>query len=144
MFINISEAIKNCKEFLKENEKDIFLAVLIVLVGFLSFGLGRLSRIFENKMPIEIQNAVETKGAPFDEFSSDFTSGTNASASVLGTAAQDEEQVKNFVASKNGTKYYFPWCGGVEKIKEENKIWFASKEEAAKKGYEPAKNCKGL
>jgi hypothetical protein len=29
-------------------------------------------------------------------------------------------------------------------MKEENKIWFASKEEAKKKGYHPAGNCPGL
>jgi hypothetical protein len=49
-----------------------------------------------------------------------------------------------FVASKNGTKYYFPWCGTVKNIKEENKIWFQTREEAEAAGYEPASNCKGL
>lgn len=49
-----------------------------------------------------------------------------------------------YVASKNGSAYYLPWCGGVSRIKEENKVWFATKEEAEAKGYQPAKNCKGL
>lgn len=49
-----------------------------------------------------------------------------------------------FVASKNGTKYYFPWCGTVKNIKEENKVWFASREAAEAAGYQPAANCKGL
>ncbi|MFZ1987451.1 MAG: hypothetical protein WAV21_00235 [Minisyncoccia bacterium] len=48
------------------------------------------------------------------------------------------------VASKNGAKYYLPWCGGVKLIKEENKVWFASKADAESHGYEPAANCKGL
>jgi hypothetical protein len=48
------------------------------------------------------------------------------------------------VASKSGTKYYLPWCGTVKLIKEENKVWFASREAAEAAGYEPASNCKGL
>jgi hypothetical protein len=49
-----------------------------------------------------------------------------------------------YVASKNGQAYYLPWCGGASRINEENKVWFASKEEAEAKGYRPAKNCKGI
>ena len=48
------------------------------------------------------------------------------------------------VASKNGTKYHYPWCAGAKQIAEKNKITFASTEEARAKGYTPAANCKGL
>ncbi len=48
------------------------------------------------------------------------------------------------VASKNGAKYYLPWCGGVKLIKEDNKVWFATREAAEAAGYTPAANCKGL
>jgi hypothetical protein len=49
-----------------------------------------------------------------------------------------------YVASKNGTAYHLPTCTGAKQIKEENKIWFASKEDAELAGYKPAKNCKGI
>ncbi len=49
-----------------------------------------------------------------------------------------------YVASKNGTKYHFPWCGSAKQIKEENKIWFKTKAEAEAAGYTPASNCKGI
>lgn len=42
-----------------------------------------------------------------------------------------------FVASVNGTKYYFPECAEVKRIKEENRISFASEAEARDAGYEP-------
>jgi len=45
------------------------------------------------------------------------------------------------VASKNGTKYYFPWCAGVNRIKEENKIYFSTEEQARGEGYDLAANC---
>jgi hypothetical protein len=50
----------------------------------------------------------------------------------------------SFVASKSGKAYHLPWCSGAKRIKEENKIWFQTKEEAEKAGYHPAGNCEGL
>lgn len=49
-----------------------------------------------------------------------------------------------YLASKNGTKFYLPECSGAKRIKEENKIWFYTKEEAMAAGFGPAANCKGL
>lgn len=51
---------------------------------------------------------------------------------------------RSIVASRNGTKYYFRWCSGVSRIKEENKVWFETTKEAEDRGYEPSKNCVGL
>jgi hypothetical protein len=45
------------------------------------------------------------------------------------------------VASKNGTKYYYLHCSGVGRIKEENRVYFDSFQEAESAGYEIAKNC---
>lgn len=44
-------------------------------------------------------------------------------------------------ASKNGTKYYYPWCGGGKNIKTENKIYFTTAEKAELAGYTRASNC---
>ena len=49
-----------------------------------------------------------------------------------------------YVASKTGTKYHLPGCSGAKRIKEENKVWFETKEQAAAAGYEPAANCPGI
>jgi hypothetical protein len=104
-------------------EKDLILAVVIILVALISFGLGRLSKIGESRVPITIENLSTT--TPTEKIT-------------------DNKIMGNFVASKNGTKYHYPWCSGAQSIKEENKIWFSTAEEAQKAGYEPASNCKGL
>ncbi len=39
-------------------EKELFVALLVVLVALLAFGLGRLSRLEADKQPIQIENAV--------------------------------------------------------------------------------------
>lgn len=43
-----------------------------------------------------------------------------------------------FAGSKNGTKYYTPGCAGLDRIKPENIIWFASVEDATLQGYTAA------
>lgn len=61
--------------------------------------------------------------------------------------AQGTEEIngeKTYVASKNGARYHYPWCSGAQNIKEENKLWFATKEAAEAAGYTPAQNCDGL
>lgn len=108
----------------------MILASTIILVALISFGLGRLSKIEEGRVSIKIE---QNKTA----------SSTAQTTSVINSnTAQSAD--KTFVASKNGTKYHYPWCAGAQSIKEENKIWFSTTEEAQKAGYSPASNCPGL
>lgn len=66
----------------------------------------------------------------------------------IGLPAQqqtiDENNYKilgNFLASINGKAYYPKDCAAANRIKEENRIWFDTKEEAEAQGYKPAQNC---
>ncbi len=99
--------------------QDVFIVVAVFLVGISAFGLGRLSATEESKPAIRmIQNTME-----------------------------NEEPIRiggKVVASKNGSRYHFPWCGGANRINEKNKIWFGSIDDARRAGYTPAGNCKGL
>lgn len=99
------------------------MVAVIVLVAAISFGLGRLSKIREEKTPITIENIATTSSQP-------------------ATLTANTEKI--FVASRNGKKYYYAWCDSAQKIKESNRVLFSTKEEAEKAGYEPAANCKGL
>ncbi len=47
-----------------------------------------------------------------------------------------------FVASKNGTKYYPADCGSVNRIKDENKVYFNSTSAAETAGYSLSATCK--
>lgn len=132
--------------------RDILLILILALSVSASFGLGVLAgresrengagkandgfwieKLGETP-PAPGAPAVEPPSAPIPAKASP---AVPAAAAALPGAGQ-------VVASKTGTKYYLPWCGTVSRIKEENKVWFASKAEAEKAGYEPAKNCKGL
>lgn len=119
----LTKILKSCKV----HEKDIILTAVIVLIAVISFGLGRLSKIRENNVPLTIENLkMEVIDTPGDKI------------------INEVNTQKIFVASKNGKKYHYVWCESASGIKEENKIFFATKEEAQAAGYEPAVNCKGL
>lgn len=46
-----------------------------------------------------------------------------------------------FVASRSGTKYYPPSCAAAKRIKETNRVWFATAAEAEAAGYEASTAC---
>lgn len=116
---------------------DLFLGLVVVLVGIGAFGLGRISKIEGSKAPIRIENEPM---APADTFAPSAPKDTTQEASVVGAVGQQD----TFVASKSGTKYYFPWCSGAQRIAPANLIHFATQEAAKAAGYSPSSTCKGL
>ena len=126
--VNNKEYIYSQEEGLKIKD-DFFIVFLIFLVGFASFGLGKLSSFEKKKVPISVINTQESMYA-----------------SVLENTSKKENITEKgiVVASKSGTKYYYPWCSGTTKIKDENKIWFNTIDEAKARGLTPASGCIGL
>lgn len=85
--------------------------------------------------PYDLVPAVEL----FDDDDELVLMENNSQVSNVTIATQNE---KNFVASKTGTKYYPPDCGTANRIKEENKIYFSTEQEAQEKGFERTSTCK--
>jgi len=99
---------------------DVALFLIILLVGLGSFGLGRLST------PHEGAGGINMRQAP-----------------VLPTPIPLPPG-GTVVASRTGSVYYYPWCGGAKNINQANLIWYSSEEKAKAAGLRPAANCKGL
>ncbi|MBI5306614.1 hypothetical protein HZB04_03460 [Candidatus Wolfebacteria bacterium] len=59
----MNEKILEFKEWLKENQKNIFLTFLIILIATLSFGLGYLSNREFNRAPIIIEKCSDNNGS---------------------------------------------------------------------------------
>ena len=137
---SINNFILKIKNFLRSLNRrdDIFIVLIIILVGFGGFGLGRLSKIEEGRVPVIIDHG----NFQLPRLRSEATDGQAISNSQIATVITAEEKL--YVASVKGNRYHFPWCSGAQRIKKENKLWFSSKEAAEKAGYTPAKNCKGL
>lgn len=133
---NFKDQVYSKENGLKINN-DLFIILMIMLVGTASFGLGKLSSYEKNKVPIAILKTQESLYASTLIASNNISSEKQGTSSIVITN-------KLIVASKSGTKYYYPWCTGVSRIKEENKVWFNTIEEAHAKGLTPAAGCAGL
>ena len=113
--------MEKIKQFLESDKgKDILIVIIIILVGLGSFELGRLSK--ENdKEGLKI----EYKGQD------------NTQVSDVGRPTSG----KNFFASNKGSKYYSVSCSSGKTIKEENKVYFKTGEEAERAGYALSSAC---
>lgn len=108
------------------------LSILIILASIAGFGAIRLWLIWPAKLPVAIEENAGFAGIG------------EAVKTTISVNAENQKLKRQYVASKNGKNYHFPWCSGARSIKEENKIWFNSKEKAERAGYKPAGNCSGL
>jgi hypothetical protein len=148
---------KNKEEYIKEEDfeykedrgwKDkfwdfiggkYFVPVVIVLVVIIAFSLGRISGTENKRTPVKIiNNSGEVKGASIDN------SSLNPSLDLREGSSAPSGSGGSVVASKNGTKYHYPWCAGAKQISPQNLVTFNSIEEARAGGFLPASNCKGL
>ncbi len=134
----LTDLLSKIKSFLVGNQKDLFLAALVFLMSVASFGLGRLSAVWPAKEPILFDQIGESDQSAKGLDKNVFTERSGSSVSSLPPVGG------SFVASKNGSSYHLPDCPGAKQIKEENKLWFQSKETAHAAGYKPAGNCPGL
>jgi len=110
------------------NEKsNKYLPYAILLMVFL-IGLG-IGLLINNNEPSQIIIDKNAKiGLPNSEGNQ-----------VIGE--NNYKILGNFLASINGKAYYPKDCAAANRIKEENRIWFNTKEEAGLQGYQPAQNC---
>ena len=130
----IKQAGEGAVFWLREHmqNEEIFIVAVIILVGFGGFGLGRLSLASLTKSDVELYTPDSQKGI------------VDTGGAVAPQEISMQGNDRMLVASVTGSKYHLPWCSGALSIKEENKVWFASEEEARAAGYTPAANCKGF
>jgi len=134
-----------------QSYQPILITLIVVLIATASFGLGRLTKIKESKVPLRVEYRATSEDAMMagpttnpNPVASDGAAVLGASSDSRGDAAQGASPGGQVVGSKNSTKYHFPWCGGAKQISPQNLVTFASAEAARAAGYTPAANCKGL
>jgi hypothetical protein len=137
---SIQEMFDKFKFFIKDDA--FFYSAVIVLVAIVCFGLGRwsVSDSYKNNTVKGLETIKLTQPASVP-LSQSVKSSTSSVTSTVGPVAVTE---RKYVGSKSGTKYHLLTCAGAKTIKETNKIYFSSKEDAQKQGYSPAGNCKGI
>lgn len=133
------------KKSTARREDKIFMYILCVLLVILGYLVGYWSSETQKASPIVFQgtNAVPTVLSDADiAVLTDAVKATPVAKLVPQVAGETSEtEIKltsnsEFVASINGTKYYFTSCTEVKRIKEENQVFFKSEQEAIDAGYE--------
>lgn len=114
----IAGVYQKCKDGIGRVPWDVLSVAILVLSASLSFGLGYLAGMDAGRA---------------SDFSLEMSSNPLPSDATAETG--------QIIASKNGTKYYFPGCAGADRISDGNKVRFASPAAAAAAGYTPAANC---
>ncbi|KKR79447.1 MAG: hypothetical protein UU24_C0008G0010 [Candidatus Nomurabacteria bacterium GW2011_GWA2_40_9] len=133
--------------------KDIMVVFIVVLVGLSSFGLGRLSKEDINKgLKVEYTdqqaNTINTLDSlnTLDSFENQNLNSQNISQvnteNTQKVPAIPNSVGKSFFASSRGQKYYSIGCSAGKTIKQENKVYFSTKTDAEKAGYELSSSCK--
>jgi hypothetical protein len=111
-----------------DNEMILYIFIIII-VGFASFFLGRISiesKREENSIIFINQDKITD----------------NIQANALKSEFEGKKAIGNFVASKNGKLYYPVSCKLSNRLAEKNKVYFDTKEEAEGAGFTFATNCK--
>ena len=117
--------------------ENALIVLVIVLVAFLAFGLGRLSVFYSEKGQFKVLY-------PDGQSASTLTGFLGVGGIREEIALPPAPQVAGyFVASKTGSTYFFPWCPLAVKISSTDRIYFDSRTSAENAGYH-AGRCNGL
>jgi len=134
-------------QFWLKYEQKIILAIGIVLIAIVAFEAGYLQGQKHQNEPIVVNKiaSAEVSSASACPVQTETSNTTNSSPNIKSVSAENTATPDNqkcaFVASKNSNKYHLAACQFAQKIKPENKVCFASAEEAIKRGYQGAKCC---
>ncbi|MDQ3076237.1 MAG: hypothetical protein M3Q34_03865 [bacterium] len=131
--------MEKIKQFIESDRgKDIFVALIVILVSLSSFGLGRLSKSVEKtELKIEYPSPVSVQVISQEASAISANSGTNSKK----VPAVSNSVGKSFFASNRGTKYYPVECSAGKNLKQENRIYFYTKADAEGAGYELSSSC---
>ncbi len=142
--INIAYLIGKIKSqymVLKEGieiKNDLFIVILIIMTGLISFGLGKLSSM-EKSSNMALHSNLEIEDEDLIAKIPNTIPSTQQTAIPSNMKQGSSSDI--VYASKNGKKYYFEGCSGLTKIKKENLIQFASVHEAENSGLMLASGC---
>lgn len=131
MRVIIREALLKIKGFFLSLPQELLVGLIVFLVGTASFGLGRLSGQEVVKQPVRILS-------PGDSLAKEALRADPGQGNQIAAVAAAGE----VLASKNGSRYHFPWCPGAKSISEKNRVSFKSPAAAEAAGYTLAANCK--
>lgn len=125
------------KTWFGEYGKRLYVGIVILLVGLLSFLAGNIHSSIQEIKPLLVSvPSTLPEARPVER-----TAGERAGAMPVPAGSPSLAQPTNdacvYVGSKNSNKYHLPTSRCAKQIKPENRVCFASTDAASKKGYLP-------
>lgn len=118
--------------------ENLIILLIIIFVGVSSFLLGRMSVESKNSA----FNIIYPDGSTYKEGNINNTQKSQISPKIEQSNNNTNPVINgNFFASKRGHKYYPLGCSAGKTIKDENRIWFDTREEAMASGFELSSSC---
>ena len=146
--MSIPKTLEKIKSLAQNSRnKDILSILTIIIISLGSFFLGRNSTTNNTTSQVSI---IGAGGVVNQNNSSKYTKTTpytqnDSSNNMMGdsnTIADTNIYVKgNYLASRRGKKYYPIDCPASQNIKESNRIYFKTANEAESKGYTLSTSC---
>ena len=130
--MDLKRIIRSLGVRVKQYHHGIFIGLCLLIVSGIGYNIGQ---IWATHNP-----AQEANLSGLSNGSKLTTKGSFAPTKPTIAPTPIDPRV---VASKAaGSKlYHHPWCSGAKRIKDTNKLWFASESEAIAAGYTLAANC---
>lgn len=133
---------------LQKYRSPFFHSLWFLCIAISFFGLGRFSVIYDKK-PLTIEERKDIATAilrpeerePVELEKEKQKPVHKEEIADKETDSPESGTEKLFVASKNGTKYYPSNCKSANRIKEENRVYFKTEQEAQSSGYERTSTC---
>jgi len=136
--------MEKIKHFIQsDNGKDLLILFIIILVGLGSFQLGRLSKgEISPNIGINYPNQEAQALKSLNQISDSGQTKEDPKIAESYEYKGVDLTGRNYFASSRGTKYYSFGCSAGKTIKQENRIYFDTEEQAKEKGYTKSSSCK--
>ncbi len=123
--------ISRILNLIKTYQHGLFIGLCMVLMAGIGYNIGRISEVNTSSDSINQQANIYSS-----------TSSKQATQAIKSTRPAVPKDLR-VVASKAASSklYHHPWCSGVQRIKETNKLWFPTEADAIAAGYSLAGNC---
>ena len=131
----MKEILRIIREWFARDHTRLALGIGIFSAGLAGYSLGILRDKAMHETPL-VMSIVPPQEISVPQVLGDTAKEVPAVITNTQNIAIPEGKCA-FVGSKNSTLYHLPTCAPAKRIKETNKVCFASKEAAEAKGYKP-------
>ncbi len=135
--ISKRESVSRLTRLIFGYKERLFIFIGVVFASALAYQAGVLQSSMYQSEPLVI--SLPAVAAPIVLEKEDVSKAPSLSSGLQRVVSEGKNMglLKEcvFVGSRNSNKYHLPTCAPAKRIKPENKVCFASKEDAEKRGY---------